>query len=93
MLDIAKDGALKTQIMYKANLSFSQLNTYLKLLIDTELLEIIERNRKRIYKTTKKGIEYMQSYKEVIDALSGNSNNNNGPRIKGGPTIYWIKKP
>ena len=93
ILDIAKDGALKTQIMYKANLSFAQLNTYLKLLLETQLLEIVEKNRKTIYKTTKKGCEYMQSYKEVIETLSNNSDNKNGPRIKGGPTIYWIKKP
>lgn len=94
ILDIAKDGALKTQIMYKANLSFSQLNTYLNLLLGTQLLEITEKGGKNIYKTTKKGVEYMHSYKEIIETLSSNSNNNNnGPRIKGGPTIYWIKKP
>jgi predicted transcriptional regulator len=93
MLDIAKDGALKTQIMYKANLSFSQLNTYLELLLETELLEIMEKGGKTIYKTTKKGCKYIEHYKEIIDTLSNNSNNNNGPRIKGGPTIYWIKKP
>ncbi|UCE97006.1 MAG: DUF4364 domain-containing protein [Candidatus Bathyarchaeota archaeon] len=92
ILDIAKDGALKTQIMYKANLSYAQLTTYLKLLLETHMLEIIENKGKKIYKTTKKGVEYMQSYQEVIDTISGNSNNN-GPRIKGGPTIYWIKKP
>ena len=96
MLDIAKNGALKTQIMYKANLSFAQLNTYLKLLLETQLLEIINRKGKNIYRTTKKGCEYMQSYKEIIETLSNNTNNtdnNNSPRIKGGPTIYWIKKP
>jgi len=92
ILDIARDGALKTQIMYKANLSFSQLNTYIKLLLETQLLEILKKNRKTIYKTTKRGVEYMQSYKEVIETLSGNSNNN-CPRIKGGPTIYWVKRP
>ncbi len=93
ILDIAKDGALKTQIMYKANLSFSQLNTYLKLLLETRLLEKTKNNGRTIYKTTKKGCDYIQSYKEVIETLSNNSDNNDGPRIKGGPTVYWIKKP
>lgn len=94
ILDIARDGALKTQIMYKANLSFSQVNTYLKLLQETQLLEILAKSGKRIYKTTKKGVEYMHSYKEVIEILSDNSkNNNNCPSIKGGPPIYWVKKP
>jgi predicted transcriptional regulator len=92
ILDIAKDGALKTQIMYKANLSFSQLNTYINLLLETQLLEILKKNKRTIYKTTKRGVEYMQSYKEVLETLSGNSNDN-CPRIKGGPTIYWVKKP
>ena len=92
ILDIAKDGALKTQIMYKANLSFAQLNTYISLLIETHLLEMTKKGRKTIYKTTQKGTEYMQSYKEVIETLSTDTNND-CPRIKGGPTIYWVKKP
>jgi len=92
ILDIAKDGALKTQIMYKGNLSFSQLNTYLELLLDTGLLEIIKAAKKSIYKTTKKGVQYMESYKEVVNTLNGD-NNNNCPHIKGGPAVYWIKKP
>ena len=93
ILDIAKDGALKTQIMYKANLSFTQLNTYIKLLRELRLLEIVEVNKKDVYKTTKKGVEYMESYRAVIEILNGDSTNNNCPRIKGGPTIYWIKRP
>ena len=92
ILDIAKDGALKTQIMYKANLSFAQLNTYLNLLLDTQLLEIIKGNRRNIYRTTQKGVDYMQSYKAVIETLSNNTDEN-CPRIKGGPTIYWVKRP
>lgn len=93
ILDIAKDGALKTQIMYKANLSFAQLNTYLKLLLETQLIEITAKDRKNIYRTTKKGVEYMESYKEIIETLSNHNNSNgNNPSIKGGPTIYYIKK-
>ena len=92
ILDIAKDGALKTQIMYKANLSFSQSNTYINLLLDTQLLELTQKNGKSIYRTTEKGVEYMHSYKEVIETLNGNPSSDT-PHIRGGPTIYWIKKP
>ena len=39
ILEIAKEGSLKTQIMYKANLSFTQLNDYLKYMLKTTLLK------------------------------------------------------
>jgi predicted transcriptional regulator len=39
ILEIAKDGAKKTRIMYLANLSFDQLKKYLNFLIDKNLLE------------------------------------------------------
>ena len=83
ILDIAKDGALKTQIMYRANLSFAQLNTYINLLLDTQLLEKNSKSRRTIYRTTKKGSEYMESYKDIIETLSS-STNDDCPRIKGG---------
>ena len=31
ILEIAREGTLKTQVMYRANLSFTQLNDYLGL--------------------------------------------------------------
>jgi predicted transcriptional regulator len=40
ILEIAKEGTLKTQIMYKANLSFAQLNDYLKFMVKTSLLQL-----------------------------------------------------
>jgi predicted transcriptional regulator len=34
IIEIAIEGTLKTQIMYKANLSFTQLTEYLPLMLD-----------------------------------------------------------
>ena len=91
ILDIATDGSLKTRIMYRANLSFMQLNEYLGLLVTMKLVKITEGHDKTVYKTTPKGMQYLQNYKEIIELLK-NSNDNGKPDIKGGPPIYWVKK-
>ena len=38
ILGISKDGVLKTQIMYRANLSFTQLNAYVAFLLSNGLI-------------------------------------------------------
>jgi predicted transcriptional regulator len=91
ILDVAKEGSLKTQIMYKANLSFTQLNEYLDALLNMKLVGLMENKEKNIYKTTPKGLQYLQNYREIIELLK-NGNNNGKPDIKGGPPIYWVKK-
>lgn len=91
ILDIAKEGSLKTQIMYRANLSFTQLNEYLDLLLSMKLVGLIENKEKTLYKTTPKGFQYLQNYKEIIELLK-NGNSNGKPDIKGGPPIYWVKR-
>lgn len=63
ILDIAQDGAIKTKIMYRAFLSFPQLNEYLKLLLDGGLLEYAK--EERVYNTTDKGKRFMKMYREV----------------------------
>ena len=65
ILEIAKDGVLKTQIMYRANLSFTQLNDYLKYMLKNELIEKHQVNEKEVYKTAHKGINFLQSYREI----------------------------
>ncbi len=39
IIEITKKGTSKTQIMFKANLSFSQLQQYISLLLNTGLIE------------------------------------------------------
>ena len=63
ILNAATDGTLKTKIMYLASLSFDQLNEYLKLLDDSGLLEYD--TKKRQYKTTIKGHEFLAKYGKV----------------------------
>jgi len=60
ILDIAKDGVLKTQIMYRANLSFTQLNDYLEFMLKVNLIDKIVERDKEVYKATPKGLDFRQ---------------------------------
>lgn len=102
ILEVTIDGALKTQVMYRANLSFAQLNEYLKLMQDLKLIETIKNTERTLYKTTTKGIRYLQSYRELRDLLkkergsneSGSGNGNNGVYlVKRGSQVICSKGP
>ena len=66
ILEIAKDGAKKTRIMYLANLSFDQLKKYLNFLIDKNLLEYNPIEKK--YKTTNRGSEFLKMFREFKES-------------------------
>jgi len=88
ILVIAKDGSLKTQIMYRANLSFAQLNEYLTFLIKMELLKVNTENGKTIYKTTIKGVKYLENYEEISNLLRKEERNS----VKANSSIFWLKR-
>lgn len=69
ILTIAKEFCLKTQIMYRANLSFAQLNEYLSFLTNINLLQVENENKKNVYKTSSKGEKYLEKYKDISDIL------------------------
>jgi predicted transcriptional regulator len=75
ILTIAKEGSLKTQIMYRANLSFAQLNEYLSFLNEMSLLKIHNENGKQIYRTTAKGNKYLEKYRDIANLLGDNEKN------------------
>lgn len=75
ILTVAKEGSLKTQIMYRANLSFAQLNEYLSFLIKIYLLKIQNEDGKKIYRTTTKGNKYIEKYKDITNLLENNEKN------------------
>jgi predicted transcriptional regulator len=81
ILDIAKEGTLKTQIMYKANLSFAQLNDYLKFMLKKNLLTKFRANGKEVYAATEKGLDFLQRHYELTELLQENENSKNGVKI------------
>ena len=88
VLVIARKEALKTWIMYRANLSFSQLNEYLTLLLDLNLLKAVKISQKTMYKTTDKGLRYLQSYREIRELLKKGKGNNK----KEANSLYLVKR-
>jgi len=69
ILRIVKEGVLKTQIMYRGNLSFEQLTDYLNFMLKKELLEIKQINGKDIYFATEKGIKILNNYREITELV------------------------
>ena len=73
ILKTAREGRIKTHIMYKAKLSYSQINSYLQLLIEKGFLENNTIRRKRqivtVYRTTPKGVEYIDNLEAVNNLL------------------------
>jgi predicted transcriptional regulator len=69
IMEIAKESQLKTRIMYRANLSFSQVNEYLSFLTEMGFLRVHLENRQKLYETTAKGKLYIKNYIEISNLL------------------------
>ena len=69
-LVVTSNGALKTQIMYKTNLSFRQVNEYLSFLLQIGFLEAVKKGGKTLYKTTRKGTKYLETYGKIRDLMA-----------------------
>jgi predicted transcriptional regulator len=62
------DGITQTRIMYKSYLSYAQMKEYLKLLIDSELLEHIPESK--TYRTTAKGMKMIETYSRMNELVN-----------------------
>jgi predicted transcriptional regulator len=69
ILDICKDGACKTKIVYQANLNFRTVNPYIDLLIKNCLIEI-KQGENLLYETTDKGKSLLDDFKHINSQLS-----------------------
>ncbi len=91
ILEIAREGSLKTQVMYRANLSFTQLTDYLRFMLKINLLERVLENDREIYRATSKGVDFLQRYRGINELLKSEEENSckNGIRI---PPPHLLKK-
>ncbi len=71
ILNVCKNGANKTRVVYQANLNFRTVNPYLDTLVGGNLIEV-SRDRNTIYKTTQKGANFLEVMKNINNTLSGN---------------------
>jgi predicted transcriptional regulator len=72
ILDAANEGGeTKTKIMYIAFLSYNQLNEYLSILIENNLIEYLDGAHK--FKTTEKGLNFLKMHNESRELLPGNT--------------------
>ena len=69
ILDICKDGACKTKIVYQANLNFRTVNPYINMLIKNNLIEV-KPGKNTEYETTNKGIQLLDEFKQINSQLS-----------------------
>ncbi len=73
MLESAKGGILKTQIMYRANLSYTQLNVYLTFLLHYGLIVHSTVEGKEGYLVTAKGLDFLQRHRELERMIGQNT--------------------
>lgn len=72
VLDVALNDAKVTHLMYKANLSYSTLRKYLSIALDKGLIvKVHNSDGDGVYRTTKKGREFLAKLKHINDCLYG----------------------
>jgi predicted transcriptional regulator len=66
-----KGGETKTKIMYFAFLSYNQLNEYLSILLENNLIEYLDGTRR--FKTTEKGLNFLKMHNEIAELFTTTS--------------------
>lgn len=70
ILNLSRDGAKKTEILYQGNLSYTQLQKYLPFLLEKNILEehIVDNNGNacKLYRITDKGSYLLEDIRRVL---------------------------
>ncbi|MGI0090708.1 MAG: winged helix-turn-helix domain-containing protein [Nitrososphaerales archaeon] len=72
ILNIGRTGALKTHLMYKANLSYMVVSQYLGFLTSSDLIKEVfdEQGMAKLYQTTPRGLRYLEVYESLQSLAS-----------------------
>ena len=71
ILEAANGGVSKTKIMYTAFLSYGQLNEYLSILIENNLIEYLDGTQ--TFRTTEKGLNFLKMHNEISELFTTTS--------------------
>lgn len=65
ILSTSVKGANKSKIVWKVNLNFKKAAEYINYLVELELLVEEHNGRKKIYRTTEKGMNLLEKFREL----------------------------
>ena len=71
ILDLSQEGAKKTELLYKNNMNFTQLQNYLTFLIKNDIMkeEVIPNTNggaSKLYTTTEKGDNLLEDINKIL---------------------------
>jgi len=70
MLRVGENGAGKTEIMYSANMSYTQIQKYLGFLLSHGFINKVEIGNPVVtYQVTDKGIELLRNIDNIVEVL------------------------
>lgn len=69
MLRTSDEGATRTQLMYRVNLSFKLLERYLGTIIALNLVDIGQVNGRQSYRTNQKGHQFLKHYRALTKMM------------------------
>jgi predicted transcriptional regulator len=74
LINLTKDGAKKTRILYQNNMSFTQIQKYLTYLIEKKIIDVHIENDNgssyKIYTATEKGLNLLEDINKVLTYLT-----------------------
>jgi predicted transcriptional regulator len=71
VIETCTSGAKKTNVMHKSNLSFYQLNHYIRVTLEYGLLaKQIDDEGKAILTATPKGLDFLRKYDKILQILA-----------------------
>jgi predicted transcriptional regulator len=94
ILDVAVEGAVKTRIMYRTNVNFRQFEDYVDPLREAGLVEVLNTENRKVYRTTEKGKTLLARLREtswIFNEIDG-QDTVNMPVIKKGHAAYFIRR-
>jgi predicted transcriptional regulator len=76
MLRVGENGAGKTEIMYSANMSYTQIQKYLGFLMSQGLINRVEVGNPVVtYHVTDKGLKVLRSIENIVEMLGLDGDN------------------
>ena len=76
MLRVGENGAGKTEIMYSANMSYSQIQKYLAYLLSHGFINKVQVGNPMVtYQVTGKGVELLRNIDSIVETLEFRNGN------------------